>query len=68
MVDDDEGEMDIEKEKCQFCGRPAKHFAFAAFVCDDKECMEKARKERGGPGGHIKRKIEGKPIFPEELE
>ena len=58
--------MDIEKEKCQFCGRPAKYFAFAAFVCDSEECMEKARIERGGPGGHIKRKAEGKPIVMDD--
>jgi hypothetical protein len=60
--------MDIEKEKCQFCGRPAKYFAFAVFVCDSDECMEKARLERGGPGGHQKRKAEGKPIYPEDME
>jgi len=54
--------MEIEKQRCQFCGRPAKYFAFAAFVCDREECMEKARLERGGPGGHIKRKAEGKSI------
>jgi hypothetical protein len=60
--------MEIEKHKCQFCGRPAKYYAYAAFVCDSEECMEKARKARGGPGGHMKRKAEGKPIVPEELE
>ncbi|MDH7508459.1 MAG: hypothetical protein QHH00_03565 [Methanomassiliicoccales archaeon] len=48
--------MDIEKERCQFCGRQAKHFLFAAFVCDSEDCIEKARIERGGPGGHMKRK------------
>lgn len=60
------GVMDIEKHRCQFCGRPAKYFAFATFVCDREECMERARKERGGPGGHLKRKGEGKPIVPED--
>ncbi|WP_019176127.1 hypothetical protein [Methanomassiliicoccus luminyensis] len=50
--------MDIEKEKCQFCGRPAKVFQFAAFICDRDECVEKAKFERGGPAGHIKRKHE----------
>ena len=44
-------------EKCQFCGKPATHFLFAAFVCDDDACIEKARVERGGPGGHKKRDI-----------
>jgi hypothetical protein len=42
-------------EKCQVCGEPATRFLFAAFVCDDEECIEKARMERGGPGGHKKR-------------
>lgn len=46
--------MDIEKELCQFCGKPAKHFLYAAFVCDSEECIEKARAERGGPGGHLR--------------
>ena len=44
-------------EKCQICGRPATRFLFAAFVCDDEECIEHARTERGGPGGHKKRDI-----------
>ena len=39
-----------------------------AFVCDDPECIEKARVARGGPGGHMKRKAEGKPIIPQDLE
>lgn len=42
----------IEKEKCDICGKPAKHFLFAAFVCDCEECIQKAREQRGGPGGH----------------
>jgi len=54
--------MNIEDYKCQFCGRQAKHFVFAAFTCDSEECIEKARLERGGPGGHIKRKAAGQPI------
>jgi hypothetical protein len=41
-------------EKCQICGRPATRFLFATFVCDDEECVEKARIQRGGPGGHRK--------------
>jgi hypothetical protein len=48
---------------CEFCGRPCKNVVFAAFVCGDSECVEKARVARGGPGGHMKRKAEGKPIF-----
>lgn len=50
--------MDIEKEKCRFCGKPAKVFQFAAFICDCDECVEKAKYERGGPAGHQKRKAE----------
>jgi hypothetical protein len=46
----------IEEEKCQFCGRQAKQFCFAAFVCEREECVDKAREERGGPGGHMKEK------------
>jgi hypothetical protein len=44
-------------EKCQICGRPATRFLFAAFLCDSEECVEKARVERGGPGGHKKRDV-----------
>jgi hypothetical protein len=56
----------IESEKCQFCGKQAKQFAFAAFLCDSEECVDKAREERGGPGGHMKAKKEGKPIVFDE--
>ncbi|HEY3420982.1 MAG TPA: hypothetical protein VGK23_10550 [Methanomassiliicoccales archaeon] len=48
--------MDIEKEKCQVCGAKAEQFVFAAFVCRNEDCVEKARLERGGPGGHMKNK------------
>ena len=48
--------MDIDKEKCQVCGGPAKQFVFAAFLCNNEDCVEKARLERGGPGGHMKNK------------
>jgi hypothetical protein len=50
------GTMDIEKEKCQVCGGQAKQFVFATFVCNNEECVDKARLERGGPGGHMKNK------------
>ncbi|MCU0859713.1 MAG: hypothetical protein MUE55_03920 [Thermoplasmata archaeon] len=46
-----------EGEKCQVCGKPATRFLFAAFVCDDEECIQKARAERGGPGGHQKQRM-----------
>ena len=46
----------IEKEKCLVCGKPAKNFLFASFVCDCEECIQKAREQRGGPGGHQAKK------------
>ncbi len=60
--------MNIEDYVCQFCGRTAKNFVFAAFTCESEECIDAARKERGGPGGHMKRKAEGRPmiIFDDE--
>ncbi|MCL2711676.1 MAG: hypothetical protein FWD37_00135 [Methanomassiliicoccaceae archaeon] len=54
--------MRIEDHECQFCGKTATNFVFAAFVCSSDECIEKARIERGGPGGHMKRKAQGLPI------
>jgi hypothetical protein len=59
--------MDPEDYECQFCGKIAKHFAFAALVCDSSECMEKAKQERGGPGGHMKKKAQGLPIIPDDV-
>jgi len=56
--------MKIEDHECQFCGKTAKNFAFAAFVCDSDECVERAREERGGPGGHMKKKT---PILPDNM-
>jgi len=58
--------MRIEDEQCQFCGKQAEQFVFAAFVCGDDVCVEKAREERGGPGGHMKRKAMGLPIVPDD--
>ena len=55
--------MRMEDHQCQFCGRTATNFVFAAFVCDSDDCVEAARKERGGPGGHMKRKAQGLPII-----
>lgn len=54
--------IDFKDYKCQFCGKESTNFVYAAFVCDDIECIEKAREERGGPAGHMKNKKEGKPI------
>ena len=57
--------MNIEDYECQFCGKQATQFVFAAFCCQNKDCVERARNERGGPGGHMKRKAQGLPIIPE---
>ena len=57
--------MNIEDYECQFCGKQATQFVFAAFCCQDEICVEKARNERGGPGGHMKRKAQGLPILPD---
>ncbi len=46
-------------ERCEICGKPAKRFLFASFLCDDEACIEKAREQRGGPGGHQKLKAFG---------
>ena len=58
----------IEEEKCQFCGKQAKQYAFAAFLCDSEECVDKAREERGGPGGHMKAKMQQKELVRFEEE
>jgi len=58
----------IESEKCQFCGKQAKQSAFAAFVCESEECVDKAREERGGPGGHIKAKMQEQALVKFEEE
>ena len=60
--------LNLEDYTCEFCGRTCKNIVYAAFVCDDPECIEKARVARGGPGGHLKRKAEGKPIIPQDLD
>lgn len=44
-------------EECEICGKKATRFLFASFLCDDEACIEKARERRGGPGGHMKRKM-----------
>lgn len=60
--------INFDDYNCEFCNKKSKNVVFAAFVCDDPECIEKARVMRGGPGGHMKRKAEGKPIIPEDLQ
>jgi hypothetical protein len=59
--------IDFKDHKCQFCGKTSTNFVYAAFVCDNSVCIEKAREERGGPAGHMKRKAEGRPIIPDDL-
>ena len=49
--------LNMEDYVCEYCGKPCKNIVYAAFVCDDP-----------GPGGHMKRKAEGRPIIPEDLE
>jgi len=56
----------IEDNDCQFCGKKAKQFCFAAFICESQECVDKAREERGGPGGHMKKKAHPEPIVFDE--
>ncbi len=45
--------MNPSDEKCKYCGEQASQFLFAQFVCDKDDCINKARDERGGPGGHM---------------
>ena len=54
--------MRIEDYRCRFCDSVATNFVFATFVCSSEDCIEKARVERGGPGGHMKMKAQGLPI------
>ena len=51
--------MNPSEEKCKYCGEQASQFLFAQFVCDKDECINRARDERGGPGGHILERSEG---------
>lgn len=57
--------LDLSQYRCEFCGKTCTNVLFASLVCDDPACIDKAREQRGGPGGHMKRKAEGKPIVPE---
>jgi hypothetical protein len=41
-----------DEYKCQFCGKPSTNILFATFVCDSEDCINQAREQRGGPGGH----------------
>lgn len=59
--------LDFSQYKCEFCGAPCTQVLFAAFLCDKKECVDKAREARGGPGGHMARKAAGKSILPEDI-
>jgi hypothetical protein len=45
--------MNPSEEKCRYCGGQATQFLFAQHVCDKEDCINKAREERGGPGGHM---------------
>ena len=60
--------IDFNDYKCRFCGKASTNFVFAEFVCDDEDCIDKAREARGGPAGHMKKKAEGRPILPDNLD
>lgn len=59
--------LDFSQYKCEFCGKTCTQVVFAAFVCDNPDCVEKAYLARGGPGGHMKRRAEGRSIIPEDI-
>jgi hypothetical protein len=66
--------MNPSDEKCKYCGQQATQFIFAQFVCENDDCISKARDERGGPGGHMLEKsrhregLAGAMDFDEELD
>ena len=66
--------MNPSEEKCQYCGEQATQFLFAQFVCEKDDCINQARDDRGGPGGHMFEKsrhdnaLFGAPDFDEEMD
>lgn len=66
--------MNPSEEKCHICGEQATQFLFAQYVCDNEDCINKVRDERGGPGGHMLERsrhetsLFGAPDFDEELD
>ena len=42
----------FKDRKCDICGKPAKTYMFGCFICDDNECLERAKVLRGAPAGH----------------
>lgn len=66
--------MNPSDQRCKYCGEQATQFVFAQFVCDSDECINRARDERGGPGGHMLEKADheramfGQMDFDEELD
>ena len=66
--------MNPSENNCRYCGQQASQFLFAQNICDKQECVDKARNERGGPGGHMLDKVpHGSPTveamdFDEELD
>ena len=66
--------MNPSDQRCKYCGEQATQFVFAQFVCDKDECIDRARDERGGPGGHLLEKTDheramfGQMDFDEELD
>ena len=45
--------MNPSEKTCAYCGEQATQFLFAQSICDKEECVDRARADRGGPGGHI---------------
>ena len=59
--------LNFSDYKCGICGATCTRVLFATFICDNEDCLQTAGDNRGGPGGHMKRKAEGRPIVPEDV-
>ena len=59
--------LNFSDYKCEICGATCTRVLFATFLCDSEDCLQTACDNRGGPGGHMKRKAEGRPIVPEDV-
>lgn len=55
--------LNLDDYVCEYCGKPCKNIVYAAFVCDDPECLEKARIDRGA-GRTYEEKGRGKAHHP----
>ena len=59
--------LDFSQYTCEYCGAPCTQVLFASFLCSKKECEDKARDNRGGPGGHQAKKAKGQSIDPADI-